>query len=161
MDADVAFYLHFAVDALLVAVVALAWLAPHIERAFGRGGGRWRDLAKTFAATRPMPAGALARQNVMIGPVIYRNVMTVGADESGLFLEPGRPLSLVLKQRLLIPWAEIAKTQPAALFWGKATTLIIGAPAIATITLQENVFEKLAQPWLSALVKDRVTKPAR
>jgi hypothetical protein len=160
MDPDLAFYVHIAVDALLVIVVALAWLTPHIERAFGRGGGRWRDLAKTFASSRPMPAGALARQTVMIGPVIYRNSMTVGADESGLFLKPGRLLSLMLKQRLLIPWAEIAKTEPATLFWGKATTMIVGAPAMATITLQATLFEKLAQPWLSALEKTRVTKPA-
>ncbi len=84
MDSDFGFSLHMGVDALLVAVVFLAWVAPHIERAFGRGGGRWRDLAKKYPASGPAPQGALPRQNVMIGPVLYRNCMTVGADESGL-----------------------------------------------------------------------------
>jgi hypothetical protein len=149
MDSDFGFYLHLGVDALLVAVVALAWAAPHVERAFGRGGGRWRDLAKRFAAAGPAPSGALPRQNVMIGPVLYRNCMTVGADEAGLWLAPGRPLSYVLKQALRIPWGEIVKTEEAKLLWGKATTLIVGAPALATITVKAETFETLVRPRLA------------
>jgi hypothetical protein len=137
------------VDALLVAVVFLAWAAPHIERAFGRGGGRWRDLAKKYPASGPAPQGALPRQNVMIGPVLYRNCMTVAADESGLWLAPGRPLSFVLKQNVHIPWRDIFKTEKAKLLWGEATTLIVGAPALATVTLKADLFEKLVRPRLA------------
>ena len=124
MTSDFAVHVHIAVDVLVFSIIGLIWLAPHIERAFGRGGGRWRDLAKKFAAARPVPEGALACQHVMIGPVFYRNCITVGADEAGLFLAPGPPASIFLKQRLLIPWAEIARTEPAALSWGKATTML-------------------------------------
>jgi hypothetical protein len=148
MDSDFGFFLHMGVDALLVAVVFLAWVAPHIERAFGRGGGRWRDLAKKYPASGPSPK-TLPRQTVMIGPVLYRNCMSVGADESGLFLAPGRPLSLVLKQTLRIPWPDIVKTEEAKVFWGKGITLIVGAPALATLTLKVDLFEKLVRPRLA------------
>jgi hypothetical protein len=166
LDSDYAFFLHIAVDTLVLSVVALAWAAPHIERAFGRGGGRWRDLAKKFATARPMPVGAVARQTAMIGPVLYRHCMSVGADETGLWLAPGPPMSIFLKQRLLIPWGEIARIEPATPFWGKAKTLIVGAPAVATVTLEARLFDKLARPWLPALdqspkvgwgAKDRAT----
>jgi hypothetical protein len=148
MDSDFGFYLHMGVDALLVAFVALAWVAPHIERAFGRGGGRWRDLAKKYPASGAAPK-TLPRQTVMIGPVLYRDCMSVGADESGLFLAPGRLLSFVLKQNLRIPWSDIAKTEEARVFWGKGITLIVGAPALATITVKSELFEKLVRPRLA------------
>lgn len=149
MTSDFAVHVHIAVDVLVFSIIGLIWLAPHIERAFGRGGGRWRDLAKKFAAARPVPEGALACQHVMIGPVFYRNCITVGADEAGLFLAPGPPASIFLKQRLLIPWAEIARTEPAALSWGKATTMFVGAPPIATITLPATLFERWVRPRLA------------
>ncbi|MBB4199441.1 hypothetical protein CCR94_16790 [Rhodoblastus sphagnicola] len=161
MDSGVGFYVHLAVDALVVAVVALAWAAPRLVRVFGRGGGRWRDLARIFTTSRPMPEGARAGQTVMIGPLLYRHAMTVGADEAGIFLAPGFPLALVLRRRLLIPWAQIVKTEPARVFWGKATSLIVGAPVIATLTLEEDLFENMVLPRLSALGKDRLTKPGR
>jgi len=149
IDSDLALPFHLAVDALVVAAVALGWLAPHLERAFGRGGGRWRDLAKIFATTLPMPGGARAGQNVMIGPLYYRQGMTVGADDSGLFLAPGFPVALVLRQKLLIPWDAIVRTEPALVFWGKATSLIVGAPAVATLTLPNDVFEAWVRPRLA------------
>jgi hypothetical protein len=150
MDPDFAFNLVLALAVLLGVGIALARLAPRLERAFGRGGGRWRDLAPRYATPLPMPEGARPRQHVMIGPVLYRNSMNVGADADGLFLQPGPPVSLFLKERLLIPWGEVVKTEPATLFWGKATTLIVGAPAVATITLPAALFEKMARPWLLA-----------
>jgi hypothetical protein len=150
MDPDFALNLVLALAALLGVGIALARLAPRLERAFGRGGGRWRDLAPRYATPLPMPERARPRQHVMIGPVLYRNSMTVGADAAGLFLQPGPPVSLFLKERLLIPWSEVAKTEPATLFWGKATTLIVGAPALATVTLQAATFEACVRPWLAA-----------
>jgi len=150
MDSDFGFFMHMAVDALLVAFVALAWAAPHIERAFGRGGGRWRDLAKKFAATGPAPDGALPRQDVMVGPVLYRNCMTVGADAAGLWLAPARPLAFALKTNLRIPWSEIARTEPGKALWGKATTLFVGAPTMATLTFKADLFEKLIRQRVAA-----------
>lgn len=149
MDSDFGFYLHMGVDALLVAFVALAWIAPHLERAFGRGGGRWRDLAKAYPASGAAPEGVQPRQSVMIGPVLYRDCMAVGADEAGLYLAPGRPLSFVLKQNLRIPWPDIVKTEEAKVFWGKGVTLIVGAPALATLTLKAEFFEKRVRPRLA------------
>jgi hypothetical protein len=86
----------------------------------------------------------------MIGPLLYRGSMTIGADASGLWLAPGFLLSLALRGRLTIPWAEIVKTEPAHVFWGKATTLVIGAPVIATLTLQQDLFETIVAPRLCA-----------
>jgi len=149
MDGDFGFFLHIGVDALLVAFVALVWLAPHVERAFGRGGGRWRDLAQKFAADGPPPKGALPRQTVMIGPVIYRNCMTVGADETGLWLAPGWPLSFALKRNLRIPWPEIVKTEAGKFLWGDGKTLFVGAPTLATLTVTSDLFQKLIKPRLA------------
>ncbi|MCW2285740.1 hypothetical protein M2323_002034 [Rhodoblastus acidophilus] len=149
MDSDFGFYLHMGVDALLVAFVALAWAAPHIERAFGRGGGRWRDLAKNYPASGPAPKEVRPRQSLMVGPVLYRDCISVGADDTGLYLAPGRPLSFALKHNLRIPWPEIVKTEPAKVLWGKGVTLFIGAPALATLTVKAELFEKLVRPRLA------------
>jgi hypothetical protein len=149
VNSDFAVHVHLAVDVLVFSIIGLIWIAPHLERAFGRGGGRWRDLARNFATTQPMPGDARPRQTVLIGPALYRASITVGAGEAGLFLAPGPPASIFLKQRLLIPWAEIVKTEPAATLWGKATTLIVGAPALATVTVPADLFEKWIEPNLS------------
>lgn len=141
-------YVRLAMAALVVAVIALLWAAPRLERAFGRGGGRWRDLAKNFATTLPAPAGAAPCQSVGVGAAFYRHGVTVGADETGLYLAPARPLSWTLRTNLLIPWAAIGKTAPAHLAWGKATSLIVGTPPLATLTLPNEVFARLIAPRL-------------
>jgi len=148
MDPDMELYVRLATGALVMAVIALLWAAPRLERAFGRGGGRWRDLAKNFATTRPAPAGAAPRQSVGVGAAFYRHGVTVGADDAGLYLAPAPFLAWALRKNLLIPWSAIGKTAPAHLVWGKATSLIVGAPPLATLTLPDELFRRLVAPRL-------------
>ena len=108
MDPSFALNLALAIVALALFAVALRWFGPTFSRAFSPGHG-WRALAEKFATTQSMPADSLDRQYVMIGAVLFRRAMRVGADDVGLCLEPGFPVSIALKQRLLIPWGEIAK----------------------------------------------------
>lgn len=67
----------------------------------------WMGLSSTYATTREEPRGAVHGAFARIGFVSYRGVLTVGADEEGLYLavmslfRPGHhPLHL--------PWSAVA-----------------------------------------------------
>ena len=148
MDPSFALNLALAIVALALFAVALRWFGPTLSRAFSRDRG-WRELAGRFATTRSMPANSLDRQYVMIGAVLFRRTMRVGADGAGLYLEPGFPISIALKERLLIPWGEIAKVEASRFLWRPAVTLSIGAPTLGVVTLPSALFNRVLRPHLA------------
>jgi hypothetical protein len=148
MDPSFAVNLALAIVTLALVALALRWFGPTFSRAFSRGHG-WRELAEKFATTRSMPADSLDRQYVMIGAVLFRRTMRVGADGTGLYLEPGFPISIALKERLLIPWGEIAKVEASNFLWRPAVTLSIGAPRLGVVTLPSQLFNRVLRPHLA------------
>jgi hypothetical protein len=135
---------------LLVLVVAgygVRKLVSVLARQFGGGGG-WAALAKVFATSRPMPPSVLLGQNIVVGLVIYRRSMSVGSDDAGLYLEPGFPVAIFVKQRLFIPWAEIRKVEESLLFWRKAFRLSIGDPCIGEVTAQGETVDRAIRPHI-------------
>jgi hypothetical protein len=158
MDPSFAVNLALAVVALTLVALALRWLGPTLSRASSRGRG-WRELAGKFATTRRMPADSLDRQYVMIGAVLFRRAMRVGADGAGLYLEPGFPVSIALKQRLLVPWGEIAKVEASRFLWRPAVTLSIGAPTLGVVTLPSALFNRVLRPHFAPPGEERPATP--
>jgi hypothetical protein len=139
-------------------LVVVAVLAMMMKRIFARavGGGRpegpsiapsggWSDLAARFPAVRG-PEAPLARSaTLMVGPVVWKSCISVGADADGLRLAVRMPLfGGVGKAPLRIPWDEIVEIAPAHLHWGAARLVVVGRPTVATLTLPETLFQAIA-----------------
>ncbi|HEX7564470.1 MAG TPA: hypothetical protein VF396_14660 [Bradyrhizobium sp.] len=135
----------------LVVVVIFAvggwFLAPIIAQHFkgGAAGGRSR-LSEVYATTRNLPTRLLRRQTIVLGQVLYRNCITVGFDDIGLYLTPGFPVSIFGKRPLFFPWTEFTRVEEGRLFWRKAAVLSLGEPVVGTITMPMELFNKAIRP---------------
>lgn len=139
----------------LVVVAAMAFLMKRLfARAIGSTApdgpviapsGGWSDLATRFAATAPPEAPLARAATIMVGPVVWKNCIQVGAEEEGLALAVKVPLfGRAGKSPLIVPWDEIVAIAPARLHWGAARLLVVGRPTIATLTLPETLFQAIA-----------------
>ncbi|MFZ4807377.1 MAG: hypothetical protein ACOYLQ_08985 [Hyphomicrobiaceae bacterium] len=129
---------------LLAAIVVLVvWrIAPLIGEHL-KGGGGWGQLEPHYAVEPCSVAGAETRQTVQVGRVVYRNCVTVGASDAGLYLEMKSPLPIWRKPPLLIPWSAMTHIEQVRLFWQPAAMLHIGRPALATMTLPRALFRSI------------------
>ena len=158
MDRNFLANLLFALLLLATALVLRRLLTPLFAQMLGPRQGGWRALAKAFATPRALPAKKLTGQTVAIDGIIYRHSMNLAFDESGLYLEAGFPVSLIQKERLFIPWAQIEKVTEGLFFWRKAAALSLGVPAVATLTTPMTLFDAAIRPHLPAGV---VMEPPR
>lgn len=137
------------VAVLLVVLVAIAIGGRVLVRLIAqhfKGSGSWTRLSAVYATTRQLPAQVLRRQNVVVGTVLYRRCMIVGFDDLGLYLEPGFPISIFGRRRLLIPWTEFRRVEEGRLFWRKAAVLSFGEPLVSTITVPLELFNSAIRP---------------
>lgn len=94
---------------------------------------RWRQLVARYATADP-PTGQIFRhETVKIGAVVYKRCVTVGIADRGLYLAIGR-------KTVLIPWSECKEIGQTVLHWKRVPTLTIGAPSVATIIVQNDLF---------------------
>lgn len=143
MESDFIFVLAAFFVALVLCAAGLRLLMPIVLQHVRGSSGGWNRLAQAYATTRQLPAQRRSRQNVVVGQVLYRNCMTVGFDEAGLYLEVGFPLSILAKRQLFIPWKEIKRIEIGRLFWQEAALLSLGEPQVGTITLPMTLFETM------------------
>jgi hypothetical protein len=112
-------------------------------------GASWQKLAEAYASGRQLPAGARQRQTVKVGAVMHKRCVTIGADQTGLYLALTGMGRLVSNQPpLSIPWAELSVAGSETLFWQHATVLSVGRPSKGTITLLPDLYA-MVKPWLS------------
>lgn len=143
MDQD--FFLILAVFLVILVgfAIGLRLLVPIIAQHFKGSGAGWGRLSEVYATTRQPPAQVSRRQSMVVGQVLYRNCMTVGFDDAGLYLELGFPMSLRGKRPLLIPWSEFKRAEESRLFWRKAALLAVGEPLVGTITVPMELYETI------------------
>lgn len=111
--------------------------------------GGWNELAAVFATDLPPPQVLATRASIMVGPTIWRNCVTVGCGPDALFLAVKIPLLGAMGRRpLKLPWHEIGDGGPVTLFWKPARLLVVGRPALATVTLPAEIRDDLVRRGL-------------
>jgi hypothetical protein len=136
---------------LAVVTLVLVFVLP-AARAHMKGSGDWKGLAARYAAPPRKLDGGLHRRTLEVGQVLWRNCVTVGMHDDGLYLQIKTPLPFqAAKTPLLIPWSDITRVQVVRLYWQKAYQLDIGSPAVATITLPSDLYH-LVTPRLASSV---------
>lgn len=146
--ANMEFALIAAVFLVVIVIFAVgAWfLAPIIAQHFKGAAGGWSRLSEVYATTRQLPTRLLRRQTIVLGQILYRNCVTVGFDDIGLYLAPGFPISIFEKRALFFPWSEFMRVEEGRLFWSKAAVLTLGEPVVGTITLPVELFNQAIRP---------------
>ena len=102
----------------------------------------WQGLAQRYRATLPPSGQKWTWQYGMIGWAGYRGVLTLTANDAGLFMEVmwifgfGHP-------RLFIPWQEFREAKVSH-FFTRQVKAKIGFPTVATVRLPAAVFEETA-----------------
>lgn len=112
------------------------------------GSGGWRAAAGRFGTSAQMPESAerfrfasIALSGGVLGLGTYKNIVTVGLSEAGIWLSLWGPFALGHRP-LLIPWDEVAECRDVPAAWGKRALVIlrdgdgfqaIGAPAEALL----------------------------
>ena len=134
----------------LVVVVALAvggwFLARIVSQHFKGAAGGWSRLSEVYATTRQLPARLLRRKTVVVGQTLYRNCITLGCDDAGLYLVPGFPISIFGKRALFFPWTEFTGVEEGRPFWSKAAVLSLREPLVGTITMPMVLFNNVIRP---------------
>lgn len=100
--------------------------------------GGWQRLARHFAAgNRPVTGTRHGHVTGMVGWVSYRFVLTVHRNDDGFFLDINR-FFRIGHPRLFIPWSAVKDRKPFSMPFWNATTLTIGEPVTASITIPNS-----------------------
>lgn len=154
MNPEFVLFLAVFLVVFVLFVVGGRLLVPIIAQHFKGAAGGWSRLSEVYATTRHLPAQLLRRQTLVVGKVLYRNCITVGFDDSGLYLEPGFPISLLGKRPLFVPWTEFTRVEEGRMFWRKAAVLPLGEPVVGTITVPMELFNNAIRPAIGKAATD-------
>jgi hypothetical protein len=110
--------------------------------------GGWRQLATRYASDRTPPAGLLRRQTVMVGVVVLKRVVSIGADAEGLYLALGGFPNLGRQPPLSIPWCDLIETGKDRLYWRETHVFAVGQPPLGVLKVLPEV-HALMRPFLS------------
>ncbi|WP_163865722.1 hypothetical protein [Myxococcus eversor] len=88
---------------LAIPLIAVGLLATALNASMTGG---WFWLARRFRTDEPMPRGAIGGVTGKMGWVYYKNSLTVGVDEDGLYVSM-IPVRTPFHPPLFIPWSEI------------------------------------------------------
>lgn len=103
----------------------------------------WQRLAQRYRATEPATGQRWTWQRGMVGWAGYNNVLTLTANEQGLFMEVMRLFGFG-HPRLFIPWHEFREAKVVNYFLRRQVKAKIGFPPLATVHLPAAVFEETA-----------------
>ena len=130
---------------ILVIVLIVRTAAGVLVRASGLPA-----LIERYRTDSPPPPDVLRLQTVAVGKVNYKNCVTLGISNTGLYVNLGGvPLIMPRTPPLLIPWADLRKTEERRLFWRACSELAIGQPPIGTLTVFDDAFQRM-RPYLNA-----------
>ena len=139
-------YVLLLIEVAVLAIVALGlWLVWRLVRGhFGGASGGWAGLAAAYGVAEPPRAPIATGVSLVVGKVLWRNCVTVGADPRGLHLAVKVPLfGASGKSPLRIPWQAFHTPEPAKLYWQPATRWHLGAPEVGTLTLPADLEAKI------------------
>lgn len=140
------------VSITLIAAIAIVLRAVVIY--FKGSPGGWNLLADFFA-TSPTPRGEIEKnQSIIAGRVPYRNCITVGIGDDGLYLAVTDPLS----RPLFIPWTEFRIYEEVRFLGFRAILVSLRNPIVGTLTMPVSLFQK-CRPHLPNL-KRKCRRPA-
>ncbi len=98
--------------------------------------GGWGQLKQRYRVEQPPGGTIVRRQTVKIGLVTFKQCITVGIADEGLYLSMWRTT-------VLIPWSELAAAGETTLFWRRVPVLAVGQPQITTLTFEHGLIEKM------------------
>jgi hypothetical protein len=142
MDPSFLFYLSLAAVILILLVFGLIFLLPRLLKNLGGRGGGWTLLAERFPAAFRPEGPVLKKQTIQVGPVVYKNCVTLIPSAPGLYLEVKIPFRSRFKP-LFIPWEAQRVLREGRLYWRKTMVLSIGQPEIGTVTLFRDLYERM------------------
>jgi hypothetical protein len=128
----------------VLGAVLLMW------RLLGSIGG-WPRLAERYPATRPPQGQVLSWQTVRIGAVRYRFIAQIAIEPSGLYLATGSVAPFLKNPPVFIPWSAFTRVEKSLLYWGSARRLTVDQPPLGTITVWNNLFDKM-RPYLDPAI---------
>ncbi|HET9282967.1 MAG TPA: hypothetical protein VFR24_13495 [Candidatus Angelobacter sp.] len=102
----------------------------------------WRLLAKRFRMQGTFPGQKWHMQNARMLLTNYGNSLTVGADETGLFVVPFI-LFRAWHPALFIPWTEITAQNKTALIFFKFVELRLGSSESVPFKISAGLAAKL------------------
>lgn len=151
MNTEFVLFLAVFIGIFVIFAIGGRLLAPIIAQHFKGTAGGWSRLSEVYATTRQLPTQLLRRQTVVVGQVLYRNCISVGFDDLGLYLAAGFPVSMFRKRPLFFPWSEFTRVEKGRLFWREAAVLSLGEPVIGTITVPMELFNSAVRPAIGKL----------
>ena len=98
----------------------------------------WRRLAHQYRAHGPAPASRRYLCWGQMGPVYFRNCLTVGGDERGLYLAVFLPFRL-FHPPLLIPWSELHGRVQERLIFTTCDTFEVGPDRVRVRIRSRNL----------------------
>ncbi len=126
--------------------LGLVFLALYLAKSMGGTTGGWQRLLEVYASDGAPPGETVKRQSIQIGAVTYKNCVTLGVTDQGLYVS--------LRQKTVrIPWGEIRAVGQATLFWQKVPMLTVGDPPVATMTVPVAVFQTMRTKLPAGLIE--------
>ena len=133
----------FVVFIVIVFLIVFPLFWSGIVYMISRLGG-WSDLAKRYATQEPFSGTTFQMQSVTIGILgNYRSVVTIGASDDGLYLNPlvfyrpGHP-------PLLIPWDDIEPRQARGLSFVEMVSFSPQKTSKRTVSISRKLAGKLS-----------------
>ena len=100
----------------------------------------WQRLSRGYESKVPPHGKAFLGQSGSVGPVSYRNCLTVHVAPEGLFLSV--PFFFRIGHKaLLIPWSAIHTEETVKFLWHRAVRFEVGRPSSAQIRLPPQILE--------------------
>jgi hypothetical protein len=123
----------------VAAVMALAGMFALVTGLLSAVGG-WGRIARAYPGRPPTAGRRLAFQSGMVGPVSYRNVLTVVAADEGLHVSVAWPFR-VGHPDLFLPWSALHHPRRRRLLWWDLVTVDVGDPPVGRISLPATAFD--------------------
>ena len=135
-------YLLFLVEILFLVLVGLGlWAVLRaLRRRSGGSPAGWLALEAAWGVAEAPGRPIVTRGTLVVGKVLWRNCVTVGADADALHLAVKVPLLGAMgRGPVRIPWTAFRSPEPAKLQWRDATLWHLGTPEVATLTLPSEI----------------------
>lgn len=131
---DNTMFVLLVVCAALVLALSIGGFVVLLIYLLSKGG--WGQLKQQYRVEQPPSGTIVRRQTVKIGLVTFKQCITVGIANEGLYLSMWRTT-------VLIPWSELAAAGETTFFWRRVPVLAVGQPQFTTLTFEQGLIEKM------------------